>query len=98
MGEETKKPNLPYKLNRRGVRYRLFMIRFRKDDGSRDDLKNHIESQFTFGQKWETFTFAWDVSPNDPFKVITEDQWEEEGGKYDRVTGGKHPSAFTHQA
>ena len=98
MGEETKKPNLPYGITRRRLRNRLFKIRFRRDDGA-DDLKEHIESQFTFGQRWDTFTFTWDMSPNaaDPFKVISEDDWEAEGGRYDHVTGGKMPSAFTHQ-
>ena len=97
MGKETKKPNLPYGADRRRIRHRLFMIRFGKDDGSQDDLKKHIESQFRFGMNWPTFTFAWDVSPIDPLKVITEEEWEKEGGRHDHVTGSKNPSAFTHQ-
>jgi len=96
MGEETKKPNLPYGKPRRRVRNLLFKIRFGKFIGT-SDLKEHIESQFKFGMNWSTFTFAWDVSPKDPFKVITEDEWEAEGGKYDHITGSKNPPAFTHQ-
>lgn len=97
MGKETQKPDLPYGLNRRKIRHRLFMIKFGKDDGRKDDLKSHIQSQFRFGQKWETFTFTWDVAPNDPLKVIAEDEWEKEGGKYDHITGSRMPSAFTRQ-
>ena len=62
-----------------------------------EDLKKHMESQFKFGINWTTFTFAWDVSPKDPFKLITEDQWISEGGKFDPVTGAHMPTAFTRQ-
>ena len=98
MGDENKKPNLPYGLPRRKLRNRLFKIRFGRDK-SGDDLKRHIESQFGFGQNWPTFTFTWDISPNpdNPFKVISEDDWEVEGGKYDPITHSRMPSAFTKQ-
>lgn len=93
--KKTKTKNLPT-VSRRQIRYRLFMIRQGKDTIT-DDLKSHIESQFQIGMSWKNFTFLWDVSPNDPLKVIREDQWKDEGGSYDGITGKKYPSAFTHQ-
>ena len=83
--------------NRRNIRYRLFRIR-EDNDPVNDDLKSYIESQFEFGMTWKTFTFTWDVSPQDPLKVITEDMWDDERGGYDPVTGVKSPPGFTHQA
>ena len=82
---------------RKNIRYRIFRIR-EGNDPVQDDLKMFIESQFQFGMSWKTFSYVWDVSPTDPLKVITEDQWDEEGGGYDVMTGIKSPSAFTHQA
>jgi hypothetical protein len=85
------------KENRRNIRYRLFRIRENKDVVN-DDLKQFIESQFEFGMSWKTFTFTWDVSPQDPLKIITEDMWSDESGGYDSITGIKSPPGFTHQS
>jgi len=82
---------------RKNIRYRLFRIR-EGNDLVKDDLKEHMESQFQFGMNWNTFTFMWDVDPNYPLSVIIEDEWDEKKGGYDKVTGVKSPSAFTRQA
>jgi len=100
MADESKqKSNLPPNdpLHRKNIRYRIFRIR-EGNDPVQDDLKQHLQDQFQFGMSWKMFTFTWDVSPTEPLKIIVEDQWEEEGGGYDRMTGIKAPSAFTHQA
>ena len=88
--------NVPVGIPRRLVRYRLFRIREGNDEVI-DDLKQHIEEQFQIGMNWNNFTFVWDVSPNDPLKVIRDDQWRDEGGRHDPITGKKYPPAFTHQ-
>ena len=86
---------------RRQIRNTLFKIRNgvrkRKEFPNEKGLKEYIESQFTFGMTWDNFTFAWDISPKDIFKVITEDLWEDEGGGYDPVTGLNRPPSFTQQ-
>lgn len=89
-------PNLPAFLTRRHVRNRLYRIRLGSDDGI-DDLKTFIEKQFKPGMTWHTFTFNWDVSPTNFFKVITPDEWGAENGQFDAVTGRHYPPAFTKQ-
>lgn len=67
---------------RRKIRYRLFRIRenqFEFDKG----LKKLIEAQFKPGMNWKTFTFNWDISANDPLKVVTPYEWKENGGEFE---------------
>lgn len=87
----------PSETTRSKIRYNLYLIRQGKYTRE-DDLREYIESQFTHGMSWKNFTFKWDVSPKDPLKVITQDQWVSEGGGMDPVTGKMHPPAFTSQA
>jgi len=86
----------PSVVSRRNIRNRLFNIR-RGTDIVNDDLKEHIEKQFQIGMNWKNFTFLWDISPTDHLKVIREDQWFNENGGYDPITGRKSPTAFTRQ-
>lgn len=97
--KSTKSLNLPdpREVTRSKIRYKLFLIRLGKYTED-DDLKEYIESQFSNGMTWKNFTFKWDVSPKDPLKVITQDEWVDEGGGMDEVTGKMYPPAFTSQA
>ena len=92
----TKVLNLPENKDRRKIRHRLFLIRMDKDTID-DDLRLHMESQFTSKMGWKNFTFEWDVSPKDPLKVITPEEWTREGGGMDLLTGKMYPPAFTGQ-
>jgi hypothetical protein len=88
---------------RRHIRYRLFRIR----EGGRiceaydKGLKAYIERQFTQGITWKTFTFEWDVAPNNPLRIITKDilntEWRDLGGGFDGADR-MVPPAFTKQA
>ena len=83
------------KLQRRHIRNKLFRIRSGVyEDG--DNLKEFMEQQFKPSQSWDNFTFDWDVAANDPFKIITMDQWVKSGGKFDEM-GRRTPPAFTNQ-
>jgi hypothetical protein len=84
---------------RKHVRYRLFRIREGKEeyDGG---LKKFIENQFQPGMNWKNFTFEWDVSPNEPLKVITPFDWIKEGGRIVQLDSRNQicqPTAFTKQ-
>ena len=91
--EELKKQILDGIVKRRNIRYRLFRIKERKSDEI--ELKNYIESQFKNGMDWDSFTFNWDVAPNDPLKVIEPFEWILFGGKQNMF--GCSPPAFTRQ-
>lgn len=79
-------------LSRRKVRYILFrIVRGTVDTMDRDlrehadVLQRHFDSALEDkGFIWADFTFGWDVSPNDPFKVIERDLrlWVKEGGSF----------------
>jgi arginine/lysine/ornithine decarboxylase len=86
------------KLQRRHIRNKLFRIRDNRSEDIEDidNLKEYIEAQFDVNQKWEGFTFDWDVGVHDPFKVITIDEWVKNGGKFDEM-GRRTPPAFTNQ-
>ena len=45
---------------------------------------------------WYSFTFLWDINPNNHTKIITKDQWFKEGGRFDDL-GALMPPAFTEQ-
>lgn len=45
---------------------------------------------------WATFTFQWDLHPNDHTKIVQKDRWFPEGGRYDEL-GALQPTAFTEQ-
>lgn len=84
---------------RKQIRKMLFNIR--KGHGEDNGLKEHIERQFpNAGMNtttyWNNFTHLWDISPNDPLKLIHELDWYREGGGYDEL-GGKSPTGFTKQ-
>ena len=69
---------------RRDIRYRLFRIREGKDEFD-NGLKKLIEAQFEGGMQWPTFTFTWDVAPDDPLKVITPFEWLDHGGTFEEI-------------
>jgi hypothetical protein len=93
---------------RRQIRYRLFRIRDGRDEydnGLRKLFEAQLEGRTTFDQ----FTFAWDVSPMDPLKMVTPFEWESNGGKFEEIMelcddGIQRPrrlcrpTAFTRQA
>lgn len=67
-----------------------------------------MEAQFTPDMNWDTFTFNWDVAPNDPMRVVTMFEWADLGGKFEtqmvlcddgiaRPQKVCYPSAFTKQ-
>ena len=82
-------------LLRRQIRKKCFNI----VSGTCDDteLKVKIESQFTDGMNWSNFTFVWDISPNDPYKVIKSNEWLTYGGHINEVSGKYEPTGFTRQ-
>lgn len=82
------------KLQRRHIRYKLFQIRLNKEIDL--ELKEYIENQFKKNQNWSNFTFDWDVGVNDPFKVISIEEWVSSGGVFDPM-GRRIPPGFTQQ-
>lgn len=80
-------------LARRRVRYILFRLKRGAEDTLDKDLRMHadaIKEHFDRelkeqGRVWAGFTFNWDVSPTDPYKIIAEDVWVwvTEGGSFD---------------
>lgn len=82
---------------RRNIRYRLFRIRKNSQEHDKG-LKKWMELQFREGMTWATFTFNWDVSANDPLKLIEQLEWDGEL-LFDPNTKKKtcDPAAFTHQ-
>lgn len=101
MGEKVKLSPLPLRKHtriiRKQIRYRMFRIRENKSEYDLG-LKKWMELQFTSGMNWENFTFTWDVSANDPLKVVEQLEWD---GQivFDKMAGKKFcdPPAFTHQ-
>ena len=88
------------KITRRLIRNHIFKIKcgykssdtFTENDLS--DLKSKIELQFQNGMTWDNFTFEWDVSSKDFYKVITQFEWD---GRVD-INKKCDPPAFTKQA
>ena len=92
---------------RRQIRYRIFRIRDGRDEfdnGLRKLFEAQLEGRTTFDQ----FTFAWDVSPTDPLKMVSPFEWESSGGTFEEIMelcedGIQRPrrlckpTAFTHQ-
>jgi len=83
---------LPKNLQRRKVRYIMFRIK-RDAIGTMDrdlrlhadSIKAHFEKEMEkVGFTWGGFTFSWDVSPSDPYKIIKKDLrvWVAEGGSF----------------
>ena len=71
-------------LHRRRIRNRIFRIR--RGDMSHDNgLVKLLESQFSPDMSLDTFTFNWDVAPDDPLKVITVFEWKEHGGDFETM-------------
>jgi hypothetical protein len=85
---------------RRKIRYRLFRIREGKSEYD-NGLKAWIEMQFSENMNWGNFTFEWDVSAEDPLRVITPMEWLTTGGQLIFEPGTKtracDPAAFTKQ-
>lgn len=90
---------------RRKIRQMLFKIRRNilddiaideiiKESGLREWIQSQLEANRQ--QSWDTFTFTWDVSANDPFTVIQKEEWNKTGGGYDEH-GFRTPPAFTEQ-
>lgn len=90
---EKKYPvSLPRNLRRRDVRYIMFRIKRDAVETMDRDLRMHaavIKAHFDdLLEKerfnWGGFTFSWDVSPSDPFKIIKKDLrvWVKEGGSF----------------
>lgn len=101
MGDKYKLLSIPLRkftrIIRKQIRYRIFRIREGKSEYDLG-LKKWIELQFTTGMNWDNFTFMWDVSANDPLKVVEQLEWD---GQivFDKAAGKKFcdPPAFTHQ-
>lgn len=80
-------------LERRTIRYIMFRIKRDAVDTLDFDLrryagvlKEHFDAELQeAGLTWGTFTFGWDVSPSDPYKVIPKDVrvWVQEGGSFE---------------
>ncbi|MCK5547828.1 MAG: hypothetical protein KAI64_02355 [Thermoplasmata archaeon] len=102
-----KKIVLPKNLRRRDVRYIMFRIKRDVVDTMDRDLRIHagaIKAHFDKemekeGLLWGGFTFSWDVSPSDPYKIIKKDLrvWVAEGGSFlgrppgmDKAAWAKH--------
>jgi len=90
---------------RRNIRQQLFRIRrdvvmgIPVDDNIENSgLREWVGMQLEANrqQSWETFTFTWDVAPNDPFTVIQKEQWAKSGGSFDEH-GFRTPPGFTEQ-
>lgn len=87
------------KIQRRDIRYHIFRLRDGVDFTSSPEfsdyleLKEIIQKQFIDEMNWENFTFDWDVSANDPLKVITQFEWD---GRVD-LSKRCDPPAFTKQ-
>lgn len=102
---ETKKskPVLP-KLRRRDVRYLLFRIKRGTVHTVDFDLRQHAETVEKVvldqlekkGLVLRDFTFAWDISPTNPFRLIgkTIEEWLVEGGSFEEVPDGVDPRSF----
>lgn len=79
-------------LERRKVRYIMFRIKRDQVDTMDRDLREHaevIKKHFDAelkekGYVWSGFTFNWDVSPVNPYKIINRDLrlWVSEGGSF----------------
>lgn len=65
---------------RSDIRYRLFS--YRNTGEHIPGLVEHYESQFKNGWTWDNFSFVWDVSPRDPLKAVTQNEWLNEGGAH----------------
>jgi hypothetical protein len=86
------------------LRYKLFRIREGKweVDTELRALKAWFDLQLPArdGWTWKSFTFAWDVSVNDPLRAISPFEWD--GSLLTEDFGGKKltqcdPAAFTRQ-
>jgi hypothetical protein len=83
---------LPTNLRRRDVRYIMFRIKRDVIETLDRDLRVHAEAIKAHfeeemekeGVSWGGFTFSWDVSPTNFFKIIKRDLrvWVEEGGSF----------------
>lgn len=91
------------RLLRRGLRYKLFLIRNGNwaEDIELQELKKWYESQWQEGWCWvgkeNGFTFAWDISVLNPLRAISPFEWD---GNYIQDNNGKKmldPSGFTKQ-
>ena len=70
----------------------MFRIKRNSVDTLDRDLRRHVEAIRAHfddaladkGLTWAGFTFSWDVSPGDPFKIINKDLrvWVAEGGSF----------------
>jgi len=69
---------------RRVIRNRIFRIRQGRD-GFDNGLKKFIEAQLSPDQSLDTFTFNWDIAPNDPMKVVSPYEWTDCGGTFETV-------------
>lgn len=95
--------------HRRHIRNRLFRIRQGLTSPEFDGgLKAWMELQFKPGMTWENFTFKWDISPDQPLKIVSIEEWVACGGVLETYTerseDGKYvlqtrcsPTAFTNQ-
>lgn len=88
---------------RKKVRHTLFKIIKKSKNGtdltpSERALKSLFDPQMNgdLAITWATFTFNWDVSPDNHLQVIRKDEWFTKGGRYDEL-GALYPTAFTEQ-
>jgi hypothetical protein len=103
MAKRKYKTKLP-ELDRRAVRYLLFRIKRGMVETVDFDLRQHagaIEEAILKQLKKKSlvisgFTFTWDVSATNPYKVIekTIEEWLNEGGSFEDVPDGVDPRSF----
>ena len=78
---------------RKDVRYQLYRCRTEAEGkGASDveeDFKNKFENQDTFGG-WRFFATTWDVSFDDPYRVVHKDRSEQE--EWDELVAAKYPT------
>ncbi len=91
-------------LQRRKVRYIMFrIVRDQVDTLDRDDrqhvevIKKHFDAELEKeGYVWRGFTFKWDVSPVNPYKIVERDLrvWVKEGGSFEGRPPGMSRGAW----
>jgi len=86
---------------RRGIfKIRKYIRMDREFPAELKALKELMDEQLNpnLGMSYETFSFRWDIHPNNHLTIITPEKWFIEGGSVDGENGNiKEPTAFTEQ-
>jgi len=70
---------------RRVIRNRIFRIRQGREEFDQG-LRKFIEQQLSPDQRLDTFTFNWDIAPNEPLRVISPYDWTAAGGLFEEIS------------